>query len=104
MVEIAINRKTRYPDRFRAYEILIDGSKVGSVGASQSATILVTPGVHSLGMKIDWCRSNVLHFEALVGNRLVFDCGSNMTGWRMFLMSFNVGTHADSYLWLKQVD
>jgi hypothetical protein len=82
--QITVRRKTSYPDRLRAYKVRLDGVVVGSVRARDSVTIPVPPGKHSLVLRIDWCGSEQIDFEARPDEQIVFECGSSLTGWRMF--------------------
>ena len=96
---ITIRRTTSYADRLRAYKIVVDGAVAGTVQAGQPVTIPVTPGRHSLCMRIDWCG---IPFEALTEESVTFQCGSSLANWRDFMMFFYVLFRPREYLWLRR--
>ncbi len=55
--QIMVGRTTNYPDRLRAYKVKVDGIVIGSIRARRSITVPITPGKHSLVLRIDWCGS-----------------------------------------------
>jgi hypothetical protein len=46
-----------YADRLRAYQVVLDGTKVRSIKRGQTCTIETQPGRHELHLKLDWTRS-----------------------------------------------
>lgn len=102
--QITVTRKTSYADRLRAYKVVIDGEAVGAVRARKSVTIPVAPGKHSLEIRIDWCGSERIDFEVRSGEHVLFECGSNLTGWRVLLAFSSIGSRADQYLWLRRTN
>jgi hypothetical protein len=99
---ITVRRETSYPDRLRAYKVLLDDAAVATVRAGGSVTIPIAPGEHRLEILIDWCGSEALHFEALPEEHVAFACGSNMTGWRALFGIFFVLFSPRQYLWLRK--
>ena len=89
-------------DRLRAYKVKIDGVIVGSVRARESITVPVSPGMHSLVLRIDWCGSEQVDFEIQLGEYVSFECGSSLTGWRILLVLFYITFGAHQYLWLRR--
>lgn len=64
MAEIVLKRPTGYKsDRLRAYQIYVDGRKIGQIKAGETKTIDVTPGRHELRLKIDWGASETLQVD-----------------------------------------
>ena len=100
--QITIRRGKSYADRFRTYNVQVDRVTVASVRAGQSATVPVMAGQHTLGLRIDWCGSEELQFEARSGEQVTFECGSNLTGWRILLALFYVLFRRRQYLWLRR--
>jgi hypothetical protein len=100
--QITVRRATSYADRLRAYKIMLDGVLVGPVRARQSVTIPVAPGRHSLVLRIDWCGSEEIPFEVHPGEHITFECGSSLTGWRIFLGIVYVLFRTREYLWLRR--
>ena len=100
--KITITRHRGFVDRLRAYQVRVDGAVVGSVKAGESASFSVPDGRHSLIMRIDWCGSAQLGFEATAGEHLTFECGSSLAGWRLLLAPLYVTIRTDQYLWLRR--
>jgi hypothetical protein len=45
------------------YKVVIDGEEVGRIGDGDELDIPVSPGEHSLRLKIDWTGSKQLEFS-----------------------------------------
>ena len=99
---ITIQRGKSYADRLRAYKVVVDGVVVASVRAGQSVTVPVSAGSHALGLRIDWCGSEELQFEVRTGERITFECGSSLAGWRVWLALLYVIFRTREYLWLRR--
>jgi hypothetical protein len=100
--QITVRRTTSYADRLRAYKVKLDGVVVGSVRARESVTVPVSPGRHSLVVRIDWCGSEQIDFEIQPGEHVCFDCGSSLVGWRLLLAAFYITFRTHQYLWLRR--
>lgn len=99
---ITIQRGESYADRLRAYKVAVDGVVVASVRAGQSVTVPVSAGNHTLRLRIDWGRSEELKFQAGAGERITFECGSSLAGWRVLLALFYAIFWSHWYLWLRR--
>jgi hypothetical protein len=64
----------RRRDKWREYQIIADGRQVGAIGEGQSIALSVTPGDHELFLRIDWARSEKLHFRLGRGEVAEFAC------------------------------
>ena len=71
----------------RAYTIVLDGHVIGEIANNQDVELQVSPGQHSLFLKIDWCMSQVVNFE-INGEIAFFECGSSLRGFRLLLAIF----------------
>jgi hypothetical protein len=100
--QITIRRGKTYADRLRAYKVSVDGKAVASVRAGESVTVPISPGRHSLVMRIDWCGSETIELEAAPQQHMVFECGSSLTGWRLLLRLFYIVYRTNRYLWLRR--
>ena len=101
-VHITVSRRTSYPDRLRSYDVYLDDLRVGSLGASESVSFSASPGKHSVVIKIDWCRSNVIDIDCGSGESISLECGSNVTGWRGLLALLYITIWRHQYLWLRR--
>jgi hypothetical protein len=73
------------------------------VRAGQVVTVPLAPGQHSVGLTIDWCRSNEVAFAIRPGETVEFECGSSLTGCRWLLALLYVTLLRNEYLWLRQL-
>lgn len=75
---IRIERTSRgYPDRLRAYQILLDGKVAGRVKRGESVTVETEPGHHELHFSIDWARSPSLELDVDEGQEQRVTCWPN---------------------------
>ena len=100
---IRITRKHAFMDLFRAYKVLLDGKEVSRIRNGKQIEVDVSPGIHLMQLKIDWCYSNEVEFE-LKNNQdlLEFECGNNYAGKRVFRGVLNTMGSGGHYLWLKE--
>ena len=57
MALIKIVRDSGFYDRFRAYEIVLDGEIVGTIRDGETWEFSIANGQHYLSLKVDWCGS-----------------------------------------------
>src|SRR5580698_7045736 len=72
---ISLTRDSGYADRRRQYRVLIDGVEVGRIADGATESYAVTPGNHTLVLKIDWCGSKLLNFDVQDGQLLTLRAG-----------------------------
>ena len=100
---VHIRRTTSWPDRLRSYQVVVDGDRVAVLHPGGVIEFPISPGHHTIVIRIDWCSSNTLEFEVMPGERVIFECGSNLTGWRMVLALFYILFVRHEYLYLRFV-
>ena len=98
---ISLTRDSGYADRRRQYRVLIDGVEVGRIADGATESYAVTPGNHTLVLKIDWCGSKLLNFDVQDGQLLYFACGSSLRAFRLLLVFYYALLARNDYLWLK---
>jgi hypothetical protein len=99
MAYIVLSRKAAlWTDRFRDYEILVDGEPAGRIGNGGEARISVAPGSHTVRLKIDWGWSPAITVDVEAGTERVLACGPNA---HPVLALFYVTVLAKRYLWLR---
>lgn len=64
-------------DRARPYQVYVDREKVLDIYEGTQRQITVLPGRHTLSFKIDWCRSQLITFEAEDGQSTTLWCWPN---------------------------
>ncbi|MGD1083570.1 MAG: DnaJ domain-containing protein [Verrucomicrobiota bacterium] len=99
---IIIRRGTSYADRLRAYKVVVDDVVVATLRAGKSVTLPVTPGSHRLQLRIDWCGSEELLFDAQDGAAIEFECGSGLAGQRRISALAAIFRRTQDYLWLRR--
>lgn len=101
---IVINRKNlSHRDKSRNYEIIIDGEICDKIKNGETKNIDISPGHHTINLKIDWCRSNTIEFDILDNETIEFDCGNSMHTWRILFSLIYVTFLKNKYLWIKRV-
>jgi hypothetical protein len=98
---LTITRMSAYPDKFRAYKIILDNNVVGEIRDGQSYSLEVPPGQHNLYLKIDWCTSNSIAFES-DGTPVEFECGNDLRGLKLLVAILYVTVFANQYIWLRK--
>jgi hypothetical protein len=99
---IIIRRGKSYADRLRAYEVMVDDAVVATVRAGKSVTVSVASGSRRLQLRIDWCGSEELLFDAKDGEQIEFECGSSLAGPRLILALAALFSRTQQYLWLRR--
>jgi len=103
--QVRIRRSKSRADRcLRAYSVELDGAQVALLRVGELTTIPITPGRHSLALKIDWCGSEVVEFDAMPGEWVDFDCGCVLNGWRFLVGFFYVFIRPRKFLLLQRTD
>lgn len=64
----------RWTDRLRRYEVVIDGVIVGRLANGESSVFEVPVGAHDVFLKIDWCRSEKVALDLVVGQKAILRC------------------------------
>lgn len=77
---IRIRRESNRADRLRAYRVELDGKNIGQIKDGEVKSFEVEPGKHSLKLKVDWARSNLVTFEVEKSEDVEFTCRSSLAG------------------------
>ena len=98
--ELLVSRdKPLWQDRARNYQLLVDGKRIAEIGHGASVRIPLSPGRHTVQMKIDWCYSALLELDFAAGRLEVLECGANSNP---FVALFYITLWRKNYLWLRQ--
>ena len=101
MATVTFTRGHHYPDRLRAYKVLVDGEVVGRLRAGQTIEVDVQPGLHVVQARIDWCRSAPL--EVNVGPRgAMLHVRTGMPGWKILLSILYITIWSRRYLVVEE--
>jgi hypothetical protein len=86
-------RPGAWRDVLRGYRVLIDGENVGLIRLGQVREFSVTPGMHSIRLKIDWCSSPELSVNIRAGDTIGFVCAPGGSPLRLWDLVVNTGKY-----------
>ena len=99
---VKIIRKKKPVDSSRFYEIILDGKNVGIIFATQSISVPIEPGHHSLKMNIDWGGSEEINFSIGSGEEITFECEPRHPIVGALLMPYHVMFEPNNWILLKR--
>ena len=70
----------------RNYKVIIDSEVVGVIASGETKHFEMSPGTHTIQVKIDWCRSRPCRFESSAGENVELNCGATYNDWRCMFM------------------
>ena len=81
MASLQITRDSGWVDQFRAYQVIVDGKRVGKIRNGESKEFQVAPGQHTVALRIDliW-GSEPLRITVRDGEALSLHAKSMMRG------------------------
>ncbi|TXL65683.1 hypothetical protein FHP05_06050 [Cerasibacillus terrae] len=100
---IEIKREAGWADRLRKYKVILDEEEVGSIGPRGTFEYPINPGLHTLYLQIDWCRSEKLEFESQNNEILKFKCGG-LSNFKFLTIIWYITFRRNRYLWIKQIN
>lgn len=75
MTKIHIERNRHgYVDRYRSYEVVVNGACQAELRRGESKTIEIDPGEVEIFVKIGWCRSRKLQLKVNLGSEARLVC------------------------------
>ncbi len=72
----------------RSNSVVIDGKLQGLIKSGETFHFKLSPGEHTIHIKIDWCRSQVKAFTLDEGQNMEMRCGTDYNSWQCLYMSF----------------
>jgi len=60
-----IRPPTKYRDRARKYELLVDGSSLAKIGHGETVDLSVGEGRHAVQAKIDWATTSAVEIDVV---------------------------------------
>ena len=99
---VKITRKKTVVNSLGAYDIILDGKNVGNISTSQTISIPVEPGHHSLKMMIDWAGSEEINFSIGSGEVIRFECEPRLPIGAILLTPFYLIFKPNKWIVLKQ--
>jgi hypothetical protein len=58
--KIILRRKSEFMNRTRGIRVFIDGMEMGKIANGSTEEYTITPGMHTMQCKIDWCSSHLI--------------------------------------------
>ncbi|MBU3218274.1 hypothetical protein LL033_26145 (plasmid) [Clostridium estertheticum] len=101
---IQLSRQSTYHDKYRYYDIFIDGILYGNIEDGETKDINIEDGDHSIYLKIDWCRSNELIFVESKNKLIEFKCGNSVQGLKKLLNLLYISILKNKYLFINFKD
>lgn len=80
MSQLRIAGGCAWADKLRAYRVLVDGQVAGEVREASTLVVAMTPGPHTVQLRIDWCTSPEIRVMAQPGRTLEASCGTSTRG------------------------
>lgn len=94
-------REDKFRDRLRSYKIILDDTYCDDINTGEVRNLELTPGKHTIYLKIDWCRSNKIDFYVSDNELIEFECGNSMKSWRILFAFIYITFLKNKYLWIK---
>jgi len=63
MARLILKRPSKWLDAMRSYKIYVDGQRIGEIHNDETKEFEITPGQHTIKVKIDFLSSKSLRFE-----------------------------------------
>ena len=91
-----------------AFDIIIDGNKLGQIGSGKEKIISIDPGNHKVVIECDTFHYGKLNsfteqFSVEGNSEIEFKCGTNYKGIDMLLSDFGLMKNRSSSIYIKQV-
>ena len=96
---LRVVRGSGWADRFRAYEIFINGAHVGDIARDSALDVDVPCGPLTIEARLDWGRSPPLTLEVTPGKTIEVEVSNH---WGALLALWGVTFGARSYLALNE--
>lgn len=98
---LKVSRQDEFRDTIRSYKIILDDIYCEDIKSGETKDLEVTPGNHTIYLKIDWCRSNKIDFYVSNNEIIEFECGNSMSGWKILFALIYITFLKNKYLWIK---
>ena len=105
MANMKFQRTSEFVNRFRNYQIYIDGRNIGTIANGETKEFPITAGQHKVIARIDWCSSQEIDFEVGETQTIFFRIGGFKNGkWivplgiGLFILAFVLNIFFDNKL------
>lgn len=73
MPKIIIKRNSEWANKYRSFDLYLNGKKISEINDKEIITLNISEGDYLLEAKIDWCKSNAIHFKLIEGDLRRFE-------------------------------
>jgi len=80
-------------DRFRAYEIVVNGQVRGELRPGETREVSVEPGEAGIFLRIDWCKSRTLRVHASSESETRLTCRPRSIWTAIYGITFGRGNY-----------
>ncbi|MBM6617997.1 hypothetical protein [Bacillus suaedaesalsae] len=102
MAKLTIKRDSQFANKMRSYTVFLNGEEIGKIKNGETFNYILEPGENTLYLQIDWCKSKEHSFQVTsVEEEHVFQCGSRLKGWKVFLASTSL-EQEDVFVYLEK--
>ncbi|MBA2663355.1 MAG: hypothetical protein H0U74_13790 [Bradymonadaceae bacterium] len=98
---VIVEREFNIVDMARKYRVMVDDTEVHRLSNGDHFQFELPPGHHKIVIKIDWCSSQTIAFDAHPNTLVRFSCGNYIRGWRVLFALLYITVLRDFYLWLR---
>ena len=88
-------------NKLSIYKIYIDHVYFGSIGNGEIKEFDIGEGHHTIYLKIDWCRSNVLNFNVIKNEIIELQCGNSNKSSNYIDVLLYLTIFKNKYLFIK---
>jgi hypothetical protein len=88
--QLSIRRPSQWTGSIRHLQVYVDRRNVGSLSSGEQRLFPVDPGQHTVGVRMDWSRSELFPVTVGEGETVNLECGSPVRGWRLLMALYYV--------------
>ena len=81
---IALRRTSEWMNKARSFKVFIDGNEAGRISNGASEEYAVSPGMHKVVCKIDWCSSGEMEVDIKKDEKAYLHVRSGMKYYWLF--------------------
>jgi len=96
---LTLERGVELTNYLRKYKVIIDNKVVGAISSGETKHIEINPGIHTIQIQIDWCKTKPLSFEITLGQNTYLCCGATYRNWKCL---YKHVTNASGYVYVQR--
>ena len=96
---LTLERGVEQTNYLRKYTVIIDNEEIDSISSGEIKHFELSPGIHDIQVKIDWCKTKPFSFEINPGENTYLCCGTTYNNWKCL---YKHATESSGYLYVKK--